>query len=238
MTDEQWVRFLKAGATRRFDAGEPILRQGERGDAVFMLAEGAVKVMMVRPEGTESLIALRGVGEALGEFAALSGLPRTVTVLASGPCLTRVLSGPQFRLLAKRMDLERVLWEHIVTRQQESDSLRAEMAGLPSGQRLAATLLRLARAMGSDIGARMGPDGGGEREGVHRGAVLELGLTQRELGDSIGLSRASIAAEFSRLRALGVISTGRRFIAIRDVERLGRLAEGREPDERSRSSSR
>lgn len=235
LTDDQWALFLKAGATRRFHTGEPIVRQGEKDDTVFMLAEGMVKVSMVRSDGTESLMALRGAGEAIGEFAALAGLPRTATVTASGgPCLTRAMSGFQFRLLVKGQDLERALWEHIVTRQQESESLRSEMAALPSGQRLAVTLLRLASLLGSDIGTRAAP--GGEGAGVLRGTVLRFGLTQRELGDSIRLSRASIAAEFGRLRALGVISTGRRFITIRDVERLRRLAEGEEREEKSRKS--
>ncbi|WP_285729018.1 Crp/Fnr family transcriptional regulator [Nocardiopsis sp. ATB16-24] len=235
LTDDQWALFLKSGATRRFHTGETIVRQGEEDDTVFMLAEGMIKVSMVRSDGIESLMALRGAGEAIGEFAALSGLPRTATVTASGgPCLTRVMSGFQFRLLIKGQDLERALWEHIVTRQRESEELRSEMAALPSGQRLAATLLRLAALLGSDIGTRATRDG--KAEGAHRGTVLKFGLTQRELGDSLGLSRASIAAEFGRLRSLGVISTGRQFITIRDVERLRRLAEGEEREEESRKN--
>src|SRR5690606_36579310 len=65
VSDEQWTRFLRAGVTRRFAPGERIVRQGERGDAVYMLAEGTVKVSMVRTDGTEALLALRGPGEAL-----------------------------------------------------------------------------------------------------------------------------------------------------------------------------
>ncbi|WP_017593959.1 Crp/Fnr family transcriptional regulator [Nocardiopsis potens] len=218
VSDEQWARFLRAGATRRFAPGDRIVRQGERGDAVYMLAEGTVKVSMVRADGTEALLALRGPGEALGELSALSGLARTATVAASGgPCLTRVLSGPQFRLLVKSMALEGALWEHVVLRQSESDSLRAEMAALPAGQRLAALLLRLASLLGADTV----PGGGGGR-----GTVLRFGLTQQELGDSIGLSRTSVAAEFARLRSMGVISTGRQYIAVRDVRRLHRVAVG------------
>ncbi|GAA1104563.1 Crp/Fnr family transcriptional regulator [Nocardiopsis composta] len=222
VSDEQWTRFLRAGVTRRFAPGERIVRQGERGDAVYMLAEGTVKVSMVRTDGTEALLALRGPGEALGELSALSGLARTATVTASGgPCLTRVLSGPQFRLLVKTMALEGALWEHVVLRQSESDSLRAEMAALPAGQRLAALLLRLAALLGADI-APGDPGSGGH------GTVLRFGLTQQELGDSIGLSRTSVAAEFARLRSMGVISTGRQYIAVRDVRRLRRVAVGEE----------
>lgn len=226
VSDDQWALFLKAGTTRRFGPGERIIRQGDRDSTVFMLVEGTVKVFTVRPDGTETLLALRGPGESLGEFSALSGLPRTATVTASGgPCLTRVLSSAQFRRLVRTLGLESTLWEHVVLRQSESEALRAEMAALPSGRRLATALLRLASLLGTDTVSW--PDPAGSDSGaVPRGTVLKLGLSQRELGDWIGLSRASVAAEFSRLRSLGIIRTGRQYVAVHDVERLRHIAEG------------
>ncbi|GAA1776741.1 Crp/Fnr family transcriptional regulator [Streptomonospora arabica] len=195
-----------------------MIRQGEREDSVFLLLEGMVKVTMVQPDGTGLLLALRGHGESLGELSALSGLPRSATVMPStGRCLTRVLTSAQFRLLVKSMDLEQVLWRHLVRRQTESDSLRAEMASLTARQRLAATLLRLAQLMGS--GSESAP------RSARRSVVVRLGLSQRELGDSIGLSRAAVAEEFKRLRGLGVIRTGREFVAIADVDRLQAIAQ-------------
>ncbi|MFW5417643.1 Crp/Fnr family transcriptional regulator [Nocardiopsis sp. CNT-189] len=218
VSDDQWALFLKAGSTRRFADGEPIIRQGEHEDAVHMLAEGTVKVTAVRPDGIEVLLALRGPGEALGEMSALSGLARTATVAASGgPCLTRVLSGAQFRLLLRRQGLDGALLEHLVLRQAEGESVRTEITVLPSAQRIAAALLRLAALTGTDVGTA---------PGGRRGVVLRLGLSQREIGDWVGLSRASVAAEFRRLRDGGVIRTGRRYIAVLDVDRLRRTAAG------------
>lgn len=225
LSDEQWAHFLKAGNTRRHQAGTTIIHQGDQDSAVFLLVEGTVKVSTVRADGTRTLLALRGPGESLGELSALSGLPRTATVAASGgDCLTRVLSSAQFRILAQDMGLESALWKHTVARQSESESLRAELTALPARQRLAAALLRLASLSGADIeGAHTaGPAGNGH------GVMLKLGLSQKELGDSIGLSRTSVSTEFTRLRSLGVIRTGRQYIAVLDVGRLRRLADGEE----------
>ncbi|GAA1104630.1 Crp/Fnr family transcriptional regulator [Nocardiopsis composta] len=221
VSDDQWTLFLRAGSTRKFADGEPIIRQGEREDVVHMLAEGTVKVTAVRPDGIEALLALRGPGEALGEMSALTGRARSATVAASGgPCTTRVLSGHQFRLLLHRQELHGALLEHLVLRQTEGESVRTEITVLPSGQRIAAALLRLAALTGTDVGAA---------PGGKRGVVLRLGLSQREIGDWVGLSRASVAAEFRRLRDCGVIRTGRQYIAVLDVDRLRRISEGDPP---------
>lgn len=221
LSDEQWSCFLRAGTTRCYGDGEPIIRQGERDGAVFLLTEGLVKISMVRADGVEALLTLRGPGESLGELGALSGLPRTVTVVASGTCRTRVLTGAQFRLLTRSTGVEDALWEHVVLRQSESDSLRAEMAALPSGQRLAAALLRLAALVGAEI-----PPASPPPPGRPKSVMLRLGLSQREMGDLIGLSRGAVAGEFARLRGLGILRTGRQYVAVRDLDRLVRIAEG------------
>ncbi|GAA1785500.1 Crp/Fnr family transcriptional regulator [Streptomonospora arabica] len=221
LPDDAWRKLLQAGATRRYSDGQTIISQGDRDTAVFLLASGTVKITTVRPDGEQVLLALRGPGEALGELSALSGLPRTATVVAAGgACLTRVLSSDRFRALAREMGTEGALWQHVVTRQAESEALRAEMATLPSAQRLAAMLLRTVALIGHDVDPA--PAGHGGRHAV----TIRLGLSQRELGDSVGLSRTSVAAEFARLRSIGVVRTGRRFVAILDVGRLREIAEG------------
>jgi CRP-like cAMP-binding protein len=218
LTDDQWARLVKAGRARTFYENDVFIRQGDRENCVFLLVSGVVKVTMVRADGTGLLLAVRGPGESLGEMSALSGLAHTATITAaSGSCLTSVLTCMQFRLLVRSMELERVLWEHLVQRQSESDSLRAEMASLPARQRLAATLLRLAQLMGTDVVP--------VRAAHRRSVVVRFGLSQRELGDSIGMSRAAVTAEFKRLRALDVIRTGREYVAIQDLDRLRRMAE-------------
>lgn len=226
VSDTQWTTLLKSGATRQFGHGELIIRQCDRDSTVYMLVEGTVKVYAYRLDGTESLIAIRGPGDSLGEFSALSGFPRTATVTATGgSCLTRALPAARFRHLVRELGLERALWQHVVQRQSESDSLRAEMAGLPAGQRLAGALLRMVCLLGVDVHAWPEPAVAAADTQRHS-TVLKLGLSQRELGDWIGLSRASVAAELGHLREQGIIRTGRRYIAVLDLGRLRHLADG------------
>lgn len=218
LSDAQWVQLLRRGIHRRFDDGDVIIGQGELDSTVFLLVEGTVKVTSDRPEGGATLLALRCHGEALGEFSALSGLARTATVTAcGGPCQTRALGGPHFILLVRRLGLEAALWKHMVLRHQESEAVRSDIIALPAGQRLAAALLRLIVILGVATP--------GSSEGAP-GVVLRLGLSQREIGDWIGLSRSSVAAEFKWLRDEGIVDTRRHRITILDLAKLRRFSRG------------
>jgi CRP/FNR family transcriptional regulator, cyclic AMP receptor protein len=54
---------------------------------------------------------------------------------------------------------------------------------------------------------------------------VNLRLSQDDIASSVGLSRSAVANELQRLRALGVVSTARRCIIVRDLRRLQTLAE-------------
>ncbi|MEU3306725.1 Crp/Fnr family transcriptional regulator [Nocardiopsis sp. NPDC006832] len=215
LRNEQWNTLIDAGRIRVFLSGEQIIHQGQPDDSVYFLDRGNVKVSVTHSDGIETLVALRGAGEALGEFSALSGLPRTATVRASGGrCTTYALKGDRFRGLIRSMDLDRLLWKHIVRRQEESEGLRAELLALNPRQRLAASMLRFSTATAPGHG--------------EAGHTRELRLSQWELVGVVGRSRSWIQEELRRLRRDGVVSTGREVMVIHDVERLRFLATPRE----------
>ncbi|ASU85158.1 Crp/Fnr family transcriptional regulator [Nocardiopsis gilva YIM 90087] len=226
LTDETWGRLIQAGRPQRYEPGSPIMNQGDPGGSVHLLLEGAVKVAMVRPDGSLVALAFRGPGEILGEFSAWSGAKRAATVLAVGPCQTRVFPTDRFRALAREWGLEDAVWGNILARQCESDELRAEQSALPAGRRLAAALLRLARTLGEPIDPEVS-DGAVPRR---RGVLLAISLSQRDIADYIGLSRTSVALEYTRLKELGAIRTGRKYVAIHDLDLLESLAEAGESE--------
>ncbi|WP_344823626.1 Crp/Fnr family transcriptional regulator [Actinocorallia longicatena] len=173
---------------------------------MLLLISGRVKVAYRSAEGKVLLLAVRGERELLGSMGVLTGRPRSASVIAMRECVTRTLMADRFRSLTRGSDLEAELLQGAFARITEGEAWRADIAGLAAGPRLARALLRLA-----------GPGDGG-------GPVGEVHLSQTEIGQAIGLSRAVVAGELAGLRRAGVVVTENGRVLIIDPSMLRKLA--------------
>ena len=70
-----------------YAAPSVIFRQGDAGDALYVVASGTVGVYATDKTGTaENLVRLLSVGEPFGEMALLSSIPRTATIKVETDC--------------------------------------------------------------------------------------------------------------------------------------------------------
>jgi CRP/FNR family transcriptional regulator, cyclic AMP receptor protein len=68
---------------RTYADGEIVIRQGDPGDALFVVEEGTVEIVAER-DGHERTLRTAGPGELLGEMALFEKEPRSATVRARG----------------------------------------------------------------------------------------------------------------------------------------------------------
>jgi glutaminase len=85
--EHERARLLPRFTERRFAVGETIIEQGAEADALYLLAEGAVRVVLLRPtgdngSGAETDIADLYPGVTFGELGLLGGARRAATVRA------------------------------------------------------------------------------------------------------------------------------------------------------------
>ena len=122
LDERQLERVAKLLRPRFTVPNERIIRQGDRGDAVFFIASGAVEVRL--PARRIRL----GSGEFFGEMALLSGHPRQADVVALTYCRLLVLRKSDFeRFLAANPEakaaINRVVETRLAMNQDDSDQV-------------------------------------------------------------------------------------------------------------------
>jgi CRP-like cAMP-binding protein len=79
LSSEQLARLVPALRPVPLAPGDLLFREGDRGDALFLIEEGAVAVVRAGVQ-----LAVLGSGEVVGEMALVTGAPRSATVHAVG----------------------------------------------------------------------------------------------------------------------------------------------------------
>jgi len=83
---EEFARVAERLRRRTAPIGDPIVRQGERGSSLFLVARGVVRVTRL-DHGQVRTIATLMAGDFFGEIGLLHGGVRTATCSAVTPCV-------------------------------------------------------------------------------------------------------------------------------------------------------
>ncbi len=102
---------------RSYAAGEALVRRGETGDALFLIVDGAVKIVSENAQGEELVLNQCGPGETIGEMSLLDQSPRSASVVALAPTRALELSRTAFtETLNQRPELSLLLIRSISSR--------------------------------------------------------------------------------------------------------------------------
>jgi len=113
------LRFLRGGGDfprKTFGAGETIVREGEKGDAAYIIVAGSCEIQKEMPSGTETLQII-GPGAVFGEMAILTEGPRTATVVAVEPTTVMVVTGS---ILEQEMEARSHGWRRSSSRSRRA----------------------------------------------------------------------------------------------------------------------
>jgi CRP-like cAMP-binding protein len=86
MSDEHLEEFVKYMEVTRARQWEEIVKEGNPGDAMYLILEGEVRVRLMIA-GKESILATLSAGEFFGEVALFDHGPRSADVVANHDCL-------------------------------------------------------------------------------------------------------------------------------------------------------
>lgn len=127
LDESERTALAETSIERLYAEGETVVRQGEIGGSMFVVASGRVRVT-IAPERRE--VATIERGGYFGEMSLLTGEARTATVSAVTDCLLMEVTAGAFRrfVIDKPTVLERVS-QAVVSRREELDRTRAAGSG-------------------------------------------------------------------------------------------------------------
>jgi CRP/FNR family transcriptional regulator, cyclic AMP receptor protein len=196
---------------RHFRRGEVLFHEGDPGDTLFIVASGAIKIVVPSEEGEEAILATLRRGDFLGELALLDGAPRSAGAVALEATEVLALPRQAFKaLVASEPAIRDALLSSLSGELRRLTAHVAELHFLDLTGRLAARLARLAEEQG------------------HRAAdgsvQLDAPLTQTDLAAMIGATRQSVNKLLGEFVADGLLRLERETIVIPDIAALQRAS--------------
>ena len=195
---------------QRLNKGDVLFTQGEIGDKLYLIESGKIKLGQTAPDGRESLIAVLGAGEMLGELSLFDPGPRTATAVAVTK--TKVLwMGHEALLpwLVGRPDVSVALLRSLARRLRRTNVAMADLVFSDVPGRVAKALLELGSKFGEDA-----PDG----------LLVSHDLTQEELAQLVGASRETVNKALADFSQRGWIKMEQRQVTLIDINRLEQRA--------------
>lgn len=198
-------RVVDVARERAYPRNSVILFEDDPGDALFVVATGQVKVVLIGEDGREVILSVMGPGEFFGEMSLLDDEPRSAHVIAMEDSSLAVLRREDFEaILTATPQIALALLRELSRRLRRADEKVGSLVLLDVQGRVARLLLDMAG------------EEGGER--------ITRRLTHHTIAQMIGSSRETVSRTMRDLTDKGLIAVQRRDIVIRDRAALEQAA--------------
>lgn len=170
---------------RLFPKGETIFWAGARGDFLYLVQSGLIKIFNISVDGKEKALAILGSGDCFGEMALLDDEPRSANAAAITDTMVWTLGRREFlEILQTNYQLVRKLFKILSSRLRETNKMVETLIYSDSRQRLVGVLLEL----------------------MQHNRTPELKINQTELAQLAGLARETTSRLLKQLEEEGIIT--------------------------------
>ena len=195
---------------RKFAEGENLFAQGNIANELFVITKGRVKVWRASEDGGVLTLTLLGRGQPLGTLGAADNRLNHANATAITPVEALAWRIEDLRqLMETSPPLTANVLRTITNYAEQLIERLEEVASVPVEQRIARTLLRMARRAYGELTA----DG------------CELPLSRQDLADLTSATLPTVSRIMSRWRGERLIAGTRGRVKLLDMAALARLAE-------------
>jgi CRP/FNR family cyclic AMP-dependent transcriptional regulator len=176
----------------------------DTGEALFIIKEGKIQLYRISPDGRKIVTNTLSPGTIFGEMSLIGqGMYDSFAEAIEDCAVCKMDRVDLERLLLGKPEVALRVLEVIGKRLVEVEARLEDIAFKTVAGRLASLLLRLMKEQGKTI----------------------TGFTHQNLADAIGTYRETTTQTLNRLKAQGLVDTGRKRIQILDPEGLHLIAE-------------
>ena len=205
MREGDILAFAELVRERSFPKGSVIVFEDDPGDALYLVARGQVKVVLIGEDGREVILSVLGEGNFFGEMSLIDEKPRSATVIAMVDSVVLVLRREDFQArLRTSPEIAIALLRELSRRLRRADEKIGSLVLLDVNGRLADLILRLA-----------------EEEGGDR---ITKKLTHNVLAQMIGSSRETVSRTMRDFVERELVQVSRKEITILNRPLLERAA--------------
>jgi CRP/FNR family transcriptional regulator, cyclic AMP receptor protein len=210
LDDDAAQSLVSSMTASRMERGDVLFHEGDRGDRLYVIAEGKIKLGRSSADGRENLLAILGPGEMFGELSLFDPGPRTATATAVAETQLLAIGNDQLQeYLTQRPRVAATLLAALARRLRRTNESLADLVFTDVPGRVAKALLDLASRFGRP---------------TEEGIMVSHDLTQEELAQLVGASRETVNKALADFASRGWLRLEARAVLLQDVERLKRRA--------------
>jgi len=179
LNDDVLEEIAKIGVKKTFKKDSVILLEHETGSALFVIADGKVKISRNSDDGREVILTILGESDFFGEMAIIDGLARSANVTATEDSELFIIQRNDFLdLLKSHPEVTISLLQELTQRLRSADMKIKSLSLKDAEGKVATVLMQLA----DDLGR------------IKQGAVeIEKLPYQHDLANMAGTSRETIS---------------------------------------------
>jgi CRP-like cAMP-binding protein len=204
--------LLREARSVRYPKGTAVFDQGGEADRFFVLLHGHLRVEKTTPNGQQTVVRYVSAGELFGVAQAmnLTHYPATAVAAVDSIALAWPSSSWQ-RLITKYPSLASSALQTVGSRLHDTQTRVIEISSEQVEQRIAHTLLRLAKQAGRK---------------VETGIEIDFPISRQDVAEMTGTTLHTVSRILSAWEGQGLVEGGRQRIVLCDPDRLNALAEG------------
>jgi len=191
------------GMEKKLNPGEVLFHEGDRGDVMYLIREGKIKITKGSGED-EKVLAVLKEGDFFGEMAIIDGSPRSAGAIAATPVSLLVIDKTTFQTKIKENPLIHYVLETLSRRLRAADEQIRLLTIKSQERRVVAYIITKAKETGkrTDQGIAISP------------------FSMENLAQLTGIEQSKIQDYIQNLEKAGLVNVLENTLVIKGVEDL------------------